>query len=508
MEGLVPATATVSTFQLILEHLCAVLLLIAEGLRHDPALPAFLWLILVGALVVVCLKARRRHTSRSGKAPGEGCPAHEEVSAGRSEDAGPKTEAGDAPQTPGVEAGPLRLQTLCLKALNRHLSRMLSLQDLADSVRASRQSRPPQRSHVTGETPTSKASGTDGERLQKNVTDGLNKDTRYPESPEMCRGDIMGQEQDIREREEEEQRLQPSKAPLEQVLQGRVSPSVSTAGNPLRTSPRPEVLGGRLAHVTVRAEPQREAGNRDQLIHGSEDGLGGVPRDADLNVSLLPADEDEQGRARELWEQKQINGALAGDLASLRAEKASLQRENSSLSAEVEQLKLKLQMVPDTHEGRLAQLRKQLSEAEGRCSEMEEKLLSDWRSVHATDRMLDTYKKMARDMNQDLQRSAFYYEREIRYHWERAEAAQMAAEHVEKQLQELQRENDRHRQLLAKAKAKATFQPFPGGPFTPTAPPAAPRGPEVPVRPPGPWVPRKDRGHAGRAKKCRVTFQV
>ena len=147
MEGLVPATATATapTFRLILEHLCAILLLISESLRHVPALPAFLSVILAAALVVVCFMVKR-HTSGRVKAPDKRCPASNEVCAGHSENTGPMTQADDTPKSPGVEARPLWLQTLCLKALNKHLSGMLSLQDLADLVRTVHRIQPPRHS--------------------------------------------------------------------------------------------------------------------------------------------------------------------------------------------------------------------------------------------------------------------------------------------------------------------------------------------------------------------------
>ncbi|KAF6120087.1 hypothetical protein HJG60_010413 [Phyllostomus discolor] len=501
MEGLVPATATAtaSAFQLILEHLCAILLLVSESLRHVPALPALLSVIPVGALVaVVSLMVNRRLTSGSVKAPDRRCPARDQVCAGRGENTGPMTEADDTPKPPGVEASPLWLQTLCLKALNEHLSRMSSPQDLADLVRAVRRTPAPRRARVTREKPVTKAPGTDREQLQESVPGDLNKNARHPESPELRQDEIGGRKQDVRDQEEEQQGLEPSAAPVERDLHGTASQSLSLGGAPLQASPRSEVLRGHLAQVKSQVERQSEAGNADQSVRGWEGDLKGVPRDADLDVPLPRADGEDQGRARELWEQKRASEELAAEITSLRTEKASLQSENTDLNAEIQQLKLRLQVQPDVYEDRLTRLQKQLLEAEGRCSEMEKKLLDDWRNTKSTYRMLATCKKMAQDMNQELRRSTSHYEKEIRCHWERAEAARAAAEHTERKLQELWKENDRNRQLLARA--RSTFRPFPGGPFAPAAPPAAYRGPEVPGRPLGRRVPRKEQGHAVGAR--------
>ena len=492
------ATAPMSTFQLILEHLCAILLLTSESLGHIPDLPEFFSVILVGALVVVSLMVKRQHMSRSVKAPDKRCPTRNEVCAGRSENTGPMTGAHDT--SPGVEARPLCLQTLCLKALNKHLSRRLSLQDLADLVRMVHRIQPPKRSHVTNEKPVNKAPGTDGEQLQENMPCDLNINTHHPQSPELRQDEIVGRKQNVQEKEEK-QGLEPLTAPVEQDLQGRASQSLSLGGAPLQTSPRPEVLRGHLAHVKSQVEQQREAEIGDPFVHGLEDDLKGVPRDADLNMSLPGADEDNQATARHLWEQKQISEELAAEIRSLRTEKASLRCENINLKAEIQQLKLKLQVRPDTQEDRLARLHQQVLEAEMRCLEMEKKHLNNWRSMNSTYQILDAYKKMTQDMSQDLRRSTSYCGKEIQRQQERAQGARTAAKHMERKVQELRRENDRSRQMLAKA--KSTLQSFPGGPSAPAAPPAAHRGPEVPTCRLG-HVTRSQEGAGSHSKSSRI----
>nr|KAF6469746.1 hypothetical protein HJG59_011122 [Molossus molossus] len=198
-----------------MEHLCGVLLVICENLRHVPGLLVFSWEILVGALVVVSLIAKRRHTSGSVKAPGKWCSVCEEVS----ENIGPMTEA-DALKSSGVEASPLLLQTLCLRALSKHMSK-LSLQDMVNLLKMARKSQPPKLSQVTDEKPISKASGIDEEQLQKNTMDNLNKNT-HPESAELLQEEMMGWKQKIQEKEEKQRQAQ-LYPKTEQVLQDIVS---------------------------------------------------------------------------------------------------------------------------------------------------------------------------------------------------------------------------------------------------------------------------------------------
>ncbi|EPQ19988.1 Cutaneous T-cell lymphoma-associated antigen 5 [Myotis brandtii] len=488
MEGLLPAIT--SAFQLVLEHLCRMLLVVSESLRHVPGLPAFPWGILVGTLVVESVIVKRRHTSRSVKAPGKRCSVGDEVCAKCSKTIGPMTDA-DITKSPGVEARSLLLQTLCLRALNKHLSN-LSLQDMVGSLKTARKSQPPKLSQATDEKPTAKALGIEGERLQEDIVDDLNKNAHFPESPELLPEEMMGWRQKIQEQVEMKQRLEQLKA------QDRVRPSLSVAGGPLKSIPKPDDLDDHMDDGNLESPQKREAESEGGFLHESGVDLKDVPLDADADVS-----QKNQEITRQLWEQKRMNEVLAAEIRSLQTEKVSLQHENSNLKDEIQQLKLKLRILPETHEDHVTRLQKQLIEAEVHCLDLEKKFPTVWRDMNSTYQFLNTYKKMARDLNQELRRSTCYYQNEIRCQQRRAEEAWVAAEVTERKFQDLRRENDRNRQMLAKVKSK--FQPFPGGPFAPAAPLAAHRGPAVPGRPLSHRTPRKEEGPAVRAQESRVT---
>lgn len=182
MEGLLPATA--SAFQLVLQRLCGALLGIPESLRLIPGPAAFPWGILVGTLVVVSVILKGRRASRSVKTPGARCSARRTVCARCSENTGPITGVNHALMCPGEGASPLLLQTLCLRALSKHLSR-LSLQDTVDLKKMASKRQLPKVSQVTDEKLISKALGIDREQLQKSIMDGLNKNTHYLKTPEL-----------------------------------------------------------------------------------------------------------------------------------------------------------------------------------------------------------------------------------------------------------------------------------------------------------------------------------
>nr|KAF6374246.1 hypothetical protein mPipKuh1_009470 [Pipistrellus kuhlii] len=489
MEGLLPATA--SAFQLVLQRLCGALLGIPESLRLIPGPTAFPWGILVGTLVVVSVILKGRRASRSVKTPGARCSAHRTVCARCSENTGPIAGVNHTLMSPGAGASPLLLQTLCLRALSKHLSK-LPRQDTVYRQKTARNSQPPELSQGTDEKPISEASGMDGEPLPKNRMDGLNKDFHYPESPKLCQGEIMGWKQEIQEEEEGEQRLGQANTGMRQVLKVRGGQSMSVAGNP-----KPDDLGHHLYDGNLEFPQKREAEKGDQFIHESEVDIKGIPHDADASLSLQSTDQGHQDIARQVWEQKQRNEELAAEITNLKTEKASLQRENSSLQDEIQQLKLKLEVAPD--EDPVTQLQKKLFEAEMCGLEMEKKFFNTWRNMNSNYQFMNMYRNMVQDMNQELRRSTFYYENEIRYHQRRAEEACMAAKITERKLQYLWRENEHNKQMLAQVKSK--FQPFPSDPFVPADLPHSPQRPKVSGH--GSSSPQEE-GHTVRAEESSV----
>lgn len=110
----------------------------------------------------VCHRKETTHTLRSVKAPGARCSARGTVCARCNENTGPITGVNHALMSPGAGASPLLLQTLCLRALSKHLSR-LSLQDTVDLKKMASKRQLPKVSQVTDEKLISKALGIDRE---------------------------------------------------------------------------------------------------------------------------------------------------------------------------------------------------------------------------------------------------------------------------------------------------------------------------------------------------------
>ncbi|MXQ89231.1 hypothetical protein E5288_WYG015859 [Bos mutus] len=419
MESLLPASG--STFQLILEHLQGVLLVVSKNLTNVLNHPIFLWNTMVRS-VMIDLIVKRRYTLKSAKLLGQEGSAHNEVCGLRSEDgnARPTAQADEVLRSPGVEASPPSLQTLCWLGMNAMQSKS-SFRGNVDFLKKAQESQPPQFSQVTDGKPISKASKKGGEESQKKMVDSK-KITRFPEGSVLLTQEIARWKMRV-QKMKENKRLERSKSQMEQVL--------------------------------------------------NEADLKGVIGGADFSGSLWSPKEI----AQPLWEERQRNEELSGQISSLEAEEASLWDENSQLEREIRRLRLQLQVLPQTFEDHVAQLQKKCLERELHCLDMEKKLARVCKTVKSLSEDRDLYKRMVEELGKELESTNCYHQKQICVHEKRAQALGMAAVSTERRLRELRRESDHTRQMLAKLHCK--FQPFPRGPCAPAAaPPAAHRGPK------------------------------
>ena len=142
MESLLPASG--STFQLILEHLQGVLLVVSKNLTNVLNHPIFLWNTMVRT-VMIDLIVKRRYTLKSAKLLGQEGSAHNEVCGLCSEDenARPTAQADEVLRSPGVEASPPSSQTLCWLGMNAMQSKS-SFRGNVDFLKKAQESQPPQ----------------------------------------------------------------------------------------------------------------------------------------------------------------------------------------------------------------------------------------------------------------------------------------------------------------------------------------------------------------------------
>ncbi|KAF3825783.1 hypothetical protein GH733_006610 [Mirounga leonina] len=181
---------------------------------------------------------------------------------------------------------------------------------------------------------------------------------------------------------------------------------------------------------------------------------------------------------------------LTRQIHSLQTQEASLQKETSQLDKEIQPLKLKLQNPLDEQDQYILQLDQKVFQAEAQCLEMKKKLASAHREMNFTCQIRNLYKKMAQDLGKELERTTSYYHRKlVLFHQDRVAKSWVVATSREREFQELRKENDHLRRMLAGV--ESSCRPVLRDPLGPAAPPTAHAGWEVSG---GPWGDRAPKG--------------
>ena len=248
--------------------------------------------------------------------------AHNEVCGLCSEDenARPTAQADEVLRSPGVEASPPSLQTLCWLGMNAMQSKS-SFRGNVDFLKKAQESQPPQFSQVTDRKLISKASKKGGEESQKKMVDSK-KITHFPEGSVLLTQDIARWKMRV-QKMKKNKRLEQCKSQMKQVLNGKLSLLTPMAEHVL-ISPLLDPLRHHVEVGNPKVPQKKEAEYGPPPIHRSEADLKGVIGGADFSGSLWSPKEI----AQPLWEERQRNEELSGQISSLEAEEASLWDEN------------------------------------------------------------------------------------------------------------------------------------------------------------------------------------
>lgn len=117
---------------------------------------------------------------------------------------------------------------------------------------------------------------------------------------------------------------------------------------------------GSLRSCDVASQTEQGSRNRWPPPPSVTSRSGGCAWWCNFNVSFWSPEEEHQEIARQLWEEKQKHEELTGLVTSLKFKEASLLCENSSLESDIQQQKLKLHILFESHEDHLMQLQKKL----------------------------------------------------------------------------------------------------------------------------------------------------
>ncbi|KAI4548573.1 hypothetical protein MG293_000903 [Ovis ammon polii] len=169
-----------------------------------------------------------------------------------SENTEPMTRAKEALRPPRVEVSPPRLQTLCLSTLNTMMNRS-SFLSTVDFLQKAQKSQLSQLSQVGHGKPILTVSEKNGGQLQKKIMNDMNKNTCFPESPEIFIQEIVRWKQTVQEKEKEKTWLEKN-TQMEQILNDKCNQLTSEAEHLLKAILLLDLLRDHMDDGTLKAQ--------------------------------------------------------------------------------------------------------------------------------------------------------------------------------------------------------------------------------------------------------------
>ena len=103
-------------------------------------------------------------------------------------------------------------------------------------------------------------------------------------------------------------------------------------------------------------------------------------------------------------------------MRNFQTEQPSLQFEYSQLESEIQKLQLKLQIVTELHQEHIMKLCTKLIKEGIYCLEVKKKLPKVYQNISSVRPKYNSYRKLAKDLERELERNISFYQRWIMSH--------------------------------------------------------------------------------------------
>ncbi|XP_034369822.1 melanoma inhibitory activity protein 2 isoform X18 [Arvicanthis niloticus] len=293
------------------------------------------------------------------------------------------------------------------------------------------------------------------ERLKGAINDALNENSQLQESQKQLLQEAEIMKEQVSDLDKQRVTLEESRAQVEQVLSERETQIESLIKSLLKMKDWAAVLGEDIA----------DDGNLDlDMKSGLEDTalLDNQPKGAlkkliyaaKLNASLKALEGERNQIYTQLSEVDQIKEDLADHIKNLESKQASLQSEKTQFESESQKLQQKLKVITELYQENEMKLHRKLTVEENYRLEKEEKLSKvDEKISHAAEE-LEACRQRAKDLEEELERTIHSYQGQVISHEKKAHDNWLAARTLERNLNDLRKENAHNRQKLTETEFK------------------------------------------------------
>uniref|UniRef100_A0A8C6GJN5 Melanoma inhibitory activity protein 2 n=1 Tax=Mus spicilegus TaxID=10103 RepID=A0A8C6GJN5_MUSSI len=293
------------------------------------------------------------------------------------------------------------------------------------------------------------------ERLKGAIKDALNENSQLQESQKQLLQETEMMKEQVNDLDKQKVALEESRAQAKQALSEKESQIETLVTSLLKMKDWAAVLGEDIADDgNLDLDMKSGLENTAALDNQPKSALKKLIYAAKLNASLKALEGERNQVYTQLSEVDQVKEDLTEHIKSLESKQASLQSEKTEFESESQKLQQKLKVITELYQENEMKLHRKLTVEENYRLEKEEKLSkADEKISHATEE-LETCRQRAKDLEEELERTIHSYQGQVISHEKKAHDNWLAARTLERNLNDLRKENAHNRQKLTETEFK------------------------------------------------------
>ncbi|XP_051030887.1 LOW QUALITY PROTEIN: melanoma inhibitory activity protein 2-like, partial [Phodopus roborovskii] len=307
------------------------------------------------------------------------------------------------------------------------------------------------------------------ERLKGVITDTLNENSQRQESVRQYLEEAKVMKEQMNQLNKQKIAIEVSNVQAEQLLKVKENQIKSLMESLLRMKDWNSVLGEDVTDDgNLDVEVNNDLENNPIFLHYNNTALkfhnkrgtivrySNQPKGAlrkliyatELSASLKTLEGDRNQIYTQLSEIDATNDDLTEHMRSLKSEQVSLQSGNTQLEIEKQKLQRKITVMRELYQDNERMLHRKITVEENCRLEKEEELFKVNKRTNHVNKELDTYRRRAKDIEEELERTICSYQVQVMAHEQREHDYWLEARALERNVNELKRKN---------ALMKATF---------------------------------------------------
>lgn len=309
------------------------------------------------------------------------------------------------------------------------------------------------------------------DRLKIAIKDALSENSQLQESQKQLLQEAEEWKEQVSELNKQKITFEDSRVHAKQVLCDKENQIKSLTERLLKMQDWAAVLGEDITDDNLELGMKSESENDALSDNEPKGALRKLIHAAKLKASLKTLEGERNQIYTQLTEVDKTKEDLTECIKNIQTEQACLQPENENLENENQKLQHKLKVMTELYQENEMILHRKLTVEENYRLEKEEKLSkADEKISHAAEE-LETYRKRAKDLEEELERTIHSYQGQIISHEKKAHDNWLAARTAERNLNDLKKENSYLRQKLTETEIK--FELLEKDPYAVDVPSAA-----------------------------------